>query len=174
MPAAALDRADQPTFDRRWASAVAAVSGLDTTEEATAAGYVRASAAGAGVGSHWVNWTLIAQPFDPEHPSMLLFDEDHTRTESDLVGFSYWIRAVSPDGFAGPNDVWHQHTNLCIVNGWVDREMAATPQDCAGEFLAGSDLWMLHAWVVPAAPNRWVRSQHSIQPCARFRPPFPT
>ena len=41
------------------------------------------------------------------------------------------------------------------MNGWVDREKAATPQDCAGEFLAGSDLWMLHAWVVPAAPNRW-------------------
>jgi hypothetical protein len=148
-----LDPADQATFERQWAIAVAAVPRLDTTEKATAGGYVRASVPGYGIGTHWVNWTLIDQPFDPAHPSMLLFDEDDARTE--LVGFSYWIHADSPDGFAGPNDVWHQHTNLCVVNGWVDREMAATRQDCAGDFLAGSDLWMLHAWVVPALPNRW-------------------
>ena len=51
---------------------------------------------------------------------MLLLDERDGA--DDLVGFSYWIRADAPEGFAGANDVWHQHTNLCIVNGWVDRE----------------------------------------------------
>ena len=43
---------------------------------------------------------------------------------------------------------------MCIVNGWLDREEAKGPGDCAGTLLAGGDLWMLHAWVVPTFPNR--------------------
>ena len=61
---------------------------------------------------------------------------------------------TEPVGFAGTNDHWHQHTGLCVVNGWVDREEAASPARCAGTFLAGGDLWMLHAWVVPSFPDR--------------------
>ncbi len=148
-----LDPADQTTFDVQWAAAGAAAAGLDTPEEATAAGYTKAALQQSGIGAHWVNWQLIDKPFDPAHPAMLLFDERAGQPE--LVGFSYWIHAPQPDGFAGANDLWHQHTNLCIVNGWVDREMAATAHDCAGSFLAGSDLWMLHAWVVPGHENTW-------------------
>ena len=65
------------------------------------------------------------------------------------------MRAAEPAGFAGGNDVWHRHTNLCIVNGWVDREGVSSADHCAGALLAGSDLWMLHAWVVPGFANRW-------------------
>ena len=147
---------EQALFDQQWAAAVAAVDDLDTPAELAAAGYVQAAVQGAGVGVHYVDWTLVDRPFDPARPAMVLVDERGGR--HDLVGFSYWIHALgSPDGFAGPNDVWHQHTNLCIVNGWVDREMAATAEDCAGDFLGGADLWMLHAWVVPGHENRWGR-----------------
>ena len=148
-----LPAADQAEFDEQWAVAVAAVADLDTPAERAAAGYVQAAVQGAGVGVHYVDWTRVDRPFDPAHPAMLLVDERDGR--ADLVGFSYWLHAPQPDGFAGPNDVWHQHTNLCIVNGWVDREMAATADDCAGDFLGGADLWMLHAWVVPGHENRW-------------------
>ena len=61
---------------------------------------------------------------------------------------------TEPEGFAGPNDHWHQHQGLCVVNGWVDRERVSGPDACAGTFLAGGDLWMLHAWVVPSFPDR--------------------
>jgi hypothetical protein len=149
----ALDASDAATLAEQWAEAVAVVPGLDSPHEALAAGYTRAAVQGAGVGVHWVNWTLIDAPFDPARPSMLLFDE--RRGANALVGFSYWIRADAPEGFAGSNDVWHQHTNLCIVNGWVDREAVSSPAACAGDVLAGSDLWMLHAWVVPDRPNPW-------------------
>ncbi len=149
----ALGAADQATFERQWAAAVGAVDDLDTPAELAAAGYVQAAVQGAGVGVHYVDWTLVDQPFDPARPAMVLVDERDGR--HDVVGFSYWVHAPTPDGFAGPNDVWHQHTNLCIVNGWVDREMAATAEDCAGDFLGGADLWMLHAWVVPGHENRW-------------------
>ncbi len=98
-------------------------------------------------------WSQIAKPFDPAHPAMLLFDE--RKRPAVLVGYSYWVQSpTEPVGFAGANDQWHQHTGLCVVNGWVDREEAASPAQCAGTFLAGGDLWMLHAWVVPTAPDK--------------------
>jgi hypothetical protein len=85
---------------------------------------------------------------------MLLFDERGPTPA--LVGFSYWVRSdTEPEGFVGDHDAWHRHTNLCVVNGWIDRESAPSRADCAGHVLAGSDLWMLHAWVVPARESRW-------------------
>jgi hypothetical protein len=151
---AALGAADQATFDRQWAQAVAAAQQLDTVAKANAAGYVVASTNAAGVGVHFVKWSLIDRPFDPTAPSMLLFDL--RRDPPVLVGFSYWVHSTdAPAGFAGDNDHWHQHSGLCIVNGWVDRENVAGPSLCAGAYLGGSDLWMLHAWVVPGYANRW-------------------
>lgn len=144
---------DQRAFDAQWSAAVAAVASLDSADEAAAAGYTRAAVQGPGVGVHWVNWTLIDQPFDPTRPAMLLFDE--RRDAAPLVGFSFWLRSDgSPQGFVGPNDAWHQHSGICVVNGWVDREVS-TPDTCAGSYLGGNDLWMLHAWVVPGWENRW-------------------
>jgi hypothetical protein len=149
-----LRPSDMSRLNAQWQGARAAVPGLDTVEEATSAGYTRAAVQVPGIGTHWVNWTLIDAPFDPARPAMLLFDE--RRSTPILVGFSYWIHsAAEPQGFAGGNDVWHRHTNLCVVNGWVDREHAESPAACAGRTLAGSDLWMLHAWVVSGCENRW-------------------
>jgi hypothetical protein len=149
-----LTAGERARFEDQWAAAASAVPALDTAAERSAAGYTRAAVQASGIGVHWVNWTLIDAPFDPARPAMLLVDERDGR--DDLVGFSYWVRADAPPaGFAGANDVWHQHSNLCIVNGWVDREGAASVDACAGDLLAGSDLWMLHAWVVPTRPNRW-------------------
>jgi hypothetical protein len=144
---------DAETFADQWLRAVASVPNYNTVAKATALGYVRASTPSAGVGTHYVLWPQIAKPFDPAHPAMLLFDE--RKQPAVLVGFSYWVQsATEPEGFAGYNDHWHQHTGLCVVNGWVDREEASSPSACAGTYLAGGDLWMLHAWVVPAYRNR--------------------
>jgi hypothetical protein len=61
-------------------------------------------------------------------------------------GFSYWVQADrEPEGFAGPHDVWHTHSGLCVVNGWVEREEVADAAQCPGSWLAGGDLWMVHA-----------------------------
>lgn len=144
---------DAATFGAQWLAAQSAVPRFDTVEEARALGFVRASAPGPGVGTHWVRWQQVLLPFDPAEPSMLLFDE--SMTPATLAGFVYWVsRPTEPDGFAGGNDGWHQHTGLCVVHGWVDREVAGGPDRCAGTYLAGGDLWMLHAWVVPGLENR--------------------
>ncbi len=94
---AALGAADQATFDSQWAQAVAAAQQLDTVAKANAAGYVVASTNAAGVGVHFVKWSLIDKPFDPTAPSMLLFDL--RRDPPVLVGFSYWVHSTD-----GPRD----------------------------------------------------------------------
>jgi hypothetical protein len=137
-------------FAGEWSTAQGATARFPTIAAAEAAGYVLSSVPAPGVGVHYVNWELIAQPFDPARPSMLLFSGEH------LVGFSYWVESsTEPAGFAGPNDHWHTHSGLCVVNGWVEREDVATAAECPGTLLEGSNLWMLHAWVVPAYKNRW-------------------
>jgi hypothetical protein len=149
-----LAPADQQRFDEQWAAAVAGAAALATPELAAAAGYVRASPHAAGVGAHWVSWPLLARPFDAARPSMLLFDERPGR-EPSLAGFSYWVRSDggAPDGFAGEADQWHRHQGLCFVDGWLLREDVPAADACAGAWLDGGDLWMLHAWVVPSVPN---------------------
>jgi hypothetical protein len=153
FPEVALSATDAPVFAAQWSAAQASIAAHDTEAEATALGYVRATAPSAGIGTHWVLWSQIAKPFDPAVPSMLLFDE--RKTPPVLVGYSYALQSPTlPEGFAGPNDHWHQHRGLCVDGGWVVREQAAGPQACDGTYIAGGDFWMLHAWVVPGWDNR--------------------
>src|SRR4051794_12540697 len=119
---ATLAPADQARFDQQIAAAVAAAKKFVTTDDAAAAGYVQSSTQLPGIGTHWVKWSLIEQPFDPAQPAMLLFDES-TLHPTRLAGFSYWVRsAAPPEGFVGPNDVWHRHSGLCFANGFLVRE----------------------------------------------------
>lgn len=144
---------DRATFEYQWLVARRSTTRFDTVQKAVAAGFVRTSAPGPGVGTHWVRWPRVLEPFDPAEPSMILFDE---RSEpARLVAYVYWVQSPEePEGFAGPNDEWHQHTGLCIVNGWTLREEAGSAAQCPGTYLAGGDLWMLHAWVVEGFENR--------------------
>ncbi len=153
VPEVALSATDAPIFDAQWNAARDAISNHDTEDKAAALGYVRATAPAGGIGTHWVLWSQIAKPFDPAVPSMLLFDE--RRDPAVLVGYSYALQSPTrPEGFAGPNDHWHQHRGLCVVDGWVVREQASGPDACGGTYIAGGDFWMLHAWVVPGWSNR--------------------
>jgi len=139
---------------RQWDAAQSAAGELATPEQAAAAGYVQSSPQAAGVGTHWINWQLVDAPFDPARPSMLLFDERPGRDDR-LAGFSYWTRDPTgpPEGFAGDGDVWHGHVGLCFVDGWLFREGIPSADGCSGDWLDGTDLWMLHAWVVPGFGN---------------------
>ena len=77
-----LSAVDGPVFASQWSLAQAAISSHDTEEQATALGYVRATAPSGGIGTHWVLWSQIAKPFDPATPSMLLFDERRRPAEN--------------------------------------------------------------------------------------------
>jgi len=148
-----LTPADQARFDEQIAAAVAAAKKFVTTDDAAAAGYVQSSTQLPGIGTHWVKWSLIDQPFDPAQPAMLLFDQSVLHPPR-LAGFSYWVHsAAAPEGFVGPNDVWHRHSGLCFENGFLVREDVPAADQCSGDWLNGSDLWMLHAWVAPRVAN---------------------
>lgn len=154
-----LSEDDQRVFDGQWVQATLASLELSTPEQATAAGYVQASGFDAGVGVHWIKWSLVGGPFDPATPSMLLFDGMPGRAR-ELVGFSYWVGSDgSPNGFAGSNDRWHHHASLCFSkSGWLIDQSVSNGSECRdGFWLNGQDLWMLHAWVVPGLPNSWGR-----------------
>lgn len=148
-----LSFAEQAEFEGQLALATGAVAGLDTPAEAAAAGYTQASRELPGIGSHWVNWALIDKPFDPARPAMLLYAT--LRGTQKLVGYSYFVKSdTEPKGFAGQNDMWHQHGSLCLLNGWLVGE-GIEKSECPGTWLYGSKLWMMHAWVSPVFVNPW-------------------
>jgi hypothetical protein len=130
---------------------------LRTPDDARRAGYTLSSYYTEGIGTHWTKWPLVDAPFDPTHPSMLLYGPRLGTTQ--LVGFSYWVRtrdAAGPAGFAGPADRWHRHFGMCFDRtGLLLQEDLRSSALCRGIYLNGSDIWMLHAWVVPGAPNVW-------------------
>lgn len=143
-------------FDKQWAEAASAAEQLLTVDQAAAAGYTQAGTEVPGVGSHWVKWSLVDQPFDPAQPSMLLFSTLTDGRPPQLVGFSYWMASADePEGFAGPNDGWHVHTGMCFVDGWLRYQNVELRDECSDTWIDGSDLWMLHAWPVPEKDNQW-------------------
>ena len=95
---------------------------------------------------------------DIEHPGSLIYDG--TAPDSKIVGLMYLGGGdTAPEGFAGPNDHWHRHSNVCLKfgSGEVSRSRSRpTPTSrekmCRGEggSLMKITTWMVHAWVVPS------------------------
>ena len=137
------------------AAAAEVIPAFNTPEGAEAAGYMRGSNNVSGVGAHWIKWSLVDRPFDPAAPSMLLFEEVKLGEGPELVGLSYWVSSPDePEGFAGDTDVWHRHFGLCFHSGMLYVEDIPDRSSCEGDWINGSDLWMLHAWIVPGMENR--------------------
>jgi hypothetical protein len=145
---------DQAVLDTEIEAAQAMIAELNTIEKVAARGYVLATAPSPGIGTHFVRWSQILEPFTPGNPSMLLFDQ--SKSPPVLVGYSYAVQSASePEGFTGKADMWHRHAGICVaLSGWVIRERSTGPDECEGSFIAGGDFWMLHAWIVPGWENR--------------------
>jgi hypothetical protein len=148
---------EQVILDGQLATAYdSVVPKYPTPAEAEADGYVQAAPSVNGVGAHWVKWSLVDKPFDPAQPSMLLFEEIKYGEGPALVGLSYWVMSEDePEGFAGDSDVWHGHTGLCFENGWLTVEDLPERNQCPGDWINGSDLWMLHVWILPELQSRY-------------------
>jgi hypothetical protein len=81
-----------------------------------------------------------------------------TTDDAPIVGVMYIsFNDDAPAGFAGPNDHWHRHSNVCVkfADGKITVPVAAdqdvTKQQCdtlKGTFMPKT-VWMVHAWVVP-------------------------
>jgi hypothetical protein len=135
-----------------------------TVAAATQAGYILAGEFTPGAGAHYVSISGSASSFlghtstmDPARPLALIYQG--TAPTSRIVGLMYGaFTAAPPEGFAGPNDHWHRHTNLCITfdKGQIgipfppDSNVKKSACDALhGQFMRET-LWMVHAWVVPS------------------------
>jgi hypothetical protein len=134
-----------------------------TVADAARAGYILAGKFTPGAGAHYISMSDGASQYlgkakglDPAHPLAIIYDG--TFPTSRVVGLMYGSFApLPPEGFAGPNDHWHRHSNLCITfeKGKIGIPFApdssVTQAQCDalhGDFMRES-LWMVHAWVVP-------------------------
>jgi len=153
------DPATRTLLAQQLATARAAALKYPTAADAIAAGYRRITTYIPCIAAHYINIRLIDKTFDPAAPEMLLFDGNGP--DARIVGLSYYVSGVStaPEGFAGPNDLWHQHIGLCVsVAGVVIGGTQLTAEECAargGIKADGSTAWMVHAWVVPGWESAW-------------------
>jgi hypothetical protein len=130
-----------------------------TAADAMAAGYRRITTYIPCIAAHYINLRYVDNTFDPTAPEMLLYDGNGP--DARIVGLSYYVSGVAsaPEGFAGPNDQWHQHIGLCVsVSGVVIGGSQLSPEQCSargGIKADGSTAWMVHAWVVPGWESAW-------------------
>lgn len=141
------------TNSESYDAALAYARQFPTLRDATRGGFTRVVQYLAGMGTHHSMFTRIFGPFNPRQPNTLQYAGD--TPDSPLIGMSWLVPGASPPaGFAGRNDVWHQHRTLCYRGVVVAGEVIAnnvTPARCSE--LGGANLtinlWMAHAWIVP-------------------------
>jgi hypothetical protein len=136
-----------------------------TVAAAEAAGWHQAGPYAPGLGAHYFHWADYASDTAPEgpmtdtnvlHPASLIYDGTHP--DSKIAGLMYYgANNRLPQGFAGTNDVWHYHTDVCFttVGGHVDTPFGADTTvtkamcDTVHGALIDRTAYMLHLWVVP-------------------------
>lgn len=160
-PQQPLDVITRRQLEAQQALARAVVAKYPTVADAEAAGYRKSTVYVPCIGAHYTN-AALAGGFSPSAPSELLYDG--TSPDARIVGLSYlvWHPGGAPQGFVGPNDVWHQHAfngGLCINgNGLVIGAESTSAADCrahGGAKVPLTDIWMLHDWVAPGWECSW-------------------
>ncbi|HVM53326.1 MAG TPA: hypothetical protein VM262_09025 [Acidimicrobiales bacterium] len=159
-----LDPATQARLDEQLAVTREVAAQFPTLQDAVDAGYRRAGPYVPGLGLHlikfagaeYLNLDGVMDEEDLRHPLSLLYLSHEP--DAPLAGFMYYAAtAVEPTGFAGRNDGWHYHENLCAVpsaDGFLDfpfgPDFGATQEQCdaVGGNLLDSQ-WMVHVWTVP-------------------------
>jgi hypothetical protein len=165
IPDKPLDTATRTLEAQQLVAARAAALRYPTVADAVRAHMLRAGQFSPLTGAHYINLAAMVPhgadvrygDFDASNPSSLIYDG--TKPTSKLVGVMYLALSVlPPEGFAGPNDHWHRHTNTCVQYkaGTIAIPFAAdsdvTEEQCAavqGQFMRET-AWMVHAWVVPS------------------------
>ena len=156
-----LTREERAQLEEQMRLARTVVDQFPTVADAEAAGYRMSTPYVPCIGAHYTHVGRVIG-FDPAAPSELLYDG--TAPDSRIVGLSYLVFSPggAPEGFAGPNDHWHQHNangGLCFGGGGVvigGEEMSR--EDCearGGTKRELTDIWMMHAWVVPGFECSW-------------------
>jgi hypothetical protein len=159
-----LDAATQAELDDQLAVTREVAARYPTVADAEAAGYRRIGPYFPGIGAHYGKTTPAE--LNPEgvmdreallHPLAIIYTG--TQPHAEVAGFMYLSTSeTEPEGFAGPNDVWHYHESLCLdrqPNGEMNTPFGldnqATEAQCTG---AGGQIlpvspYMVHVWSAP-------------------------
>jgi hypothetical protein len=134
-----------------------------TVKDAEAAGLRRAGPFSPGLGAHYIsygnalgNTDGVMSDDDIRKPLAWIYDGTHP--DSHIAGLFYMTGNADPAGFAGPNDTWHVHHDICIKTGaggvvdaplGADHDATQAQCDAVGGKLLKQTQYLLHAWVVP-------------------------
>jgi hypothetical protein len=159
VPFTPLDAKSRLTFAAQVQKSNEVAAKYPTPAAAEAAGWRRITPYVPCIAAHYLNSALLDGTFDPANPEILLFDG--TDPDSHLVGLSY-LAFTTPDsppaGFAGDNDPWHIHRQLCLGDGGVVGDENTSPEQCevrGGRLVPLNNLWMMHMWNVAGWDSRW-------------------
>lgn len=159
VPQTPLTEAERILLAEQQVQARAVADQFPTVADAEAGGYRQSTSFLPCIGAHYTNFAL-ARAFDPARPSELLFDG--TTPDAKIIGLSYLVYNPGgpPEGFAGPNDVWHTHSRnggLCIKGIVIgDEDMSKEQCESLGGRKVGlKDVYMVHDWVVPGWECSW-------------------
>ncbi len=159
-----LSPTDRKELARQMVIARETAMEYPTLADAVRAGLHRAGPFSPGLGTHMIDLANLAYgagtgPMTDaqiRHPMAWIYDG--TKPDSPVAGLFYSALVPDPAGFAGPNDVWHQHTNICVVlnkGGGIDVPLGADHDatvaqcDAVGGRLMKATGPLLHVWVVP-------------------------
>jgi hypothetical protein len=163
-----LDAPTQAALDAQLKVTREVARQFPTVADAEAAGYRRAGPYSPGLGAHYVkygprelNGDGTIDGDDMRYPLAIMYDG--TDPDSNIAGFMFYsTSATEPQGFAGPNDTWHYHENVCLKTlpgGEIDApfgpDNSATEAQCAsvGGSIMKLTQWMVHVWSVPGWGN---------------------
>ena len=157
-----LDRATQVLLDDELEVTRTLIDRYPTVAAAEAAGYDRVGPFLPGLGAHFIppDGTYVDGTMQEAELLSPLLVFDGTEPDARLAGFMYVAvnQGTEPEGFVGPNDHWHYHENVCLVDrpdGGFDTPFVAdqdvTEEMCTtiGGRFAPLVQHMVHVWVVP-------------------------
>jgi hypothetical protein len=151
-----LDRLTRGQLALQLAAARDEALKYPTVADAMAAGMRVAGGFAPGSGAHYINYSGIGSDGTIDVTKVNSYIYDGTNPESQIVGLMYYSNS-NPEGFAGPNDHWHRHSNVCVkfgANGIevpfpADADVSKQACEQAGARLMPVTGYMVHAWVVP-------------------------
>ncbi|MCU0267266.1 MAG: hypothetical protein MUF83_01330 [Acidimicrobiales bacterium] len=158
-----LDTATRAALTGQLSQTAVLVERYPTAADAEAAGYRRAGPYAPGLGAHYVPFDDYVVntdgDMDPEDLVAPILIYDGTTPDAPIAGYMFThLGEEAPEGFPGPNDHWHFHTNVCLTtspDGHVDAPLGAdrevTKEQCdayGGELIANTGT-MVHVWSVP-------------------------
>jgi hypothetical protein len=161
QPDQPLDAATRAALKGQLVTARDVALRYPTVADATAAGFYLAGGFAPGSGAHYIapggGLSAGDGSFDPTVVNSLIYAG--TSPTSEITGLMYFgVSEEPPEGFAGPNDHWHRHSNVCLKQGSgmlevpfpADADVTKKQCEAVGGGLMPITGWMVHAWVVPS------------------------